>query len=463
MRCVYIVVKSGAAFLLPVLCAMTMLVGFAQGHDYYTTVPTLPTVKIGSGAEGATPASTVMGKEYSHTNWLEVYQGGGDPNLVNVDDHDASAAADPLQVVSWDGIAGRIGGNSGSVDAFDYGVPGFEYAYGQVDAIANSGDYLFSEVIANQATLLFSVTADIDQVSVLDGTIVEKAHVRFEDPFGPDAQSPGDIWAPFEAPPINVGPGPGVNHHLVMDVDALEVWGPEPPSHDILVAPCTVTEGYLPSGQPTADANRFSLDNDSVSGVSVWAYNGPANAVTSYISHAQIVEAVEFLFLGTDELRFEDAMREAIDVDGTMVHDVNVAEDGSTVWDVGDALLFTIDPADAVENEWQVLNSEGNPAGIAPMIDGGEIMVLKKIASGEGLGTFDISFLSHGGHLWNTAFNVKDTFGYYYEDVDALEAVGTLTGEITMAVSTQVPEPSTLLLMVFGLLGLTIGGRWRSR
>ena len=32
--------------------------------DYYTTVPFLPTAKI--GGEGATPARTVYGKEYSH-------------------------------------------------------------------------------------------------------------------------------------------------------------------------------------------------------------------------------------------------------------------------------------------------------------------------------------------------------------------------------------------------------------
>ena len=59
----------------------------------------------------------VYGKEYSHTDWFSVYHGLapyaiGDPNLVNVEDHDAFATPDPLQVVSWDGLAGRIGGNS---------------------------------------------------------------------------------------------------------------------------------------------------------------------------------------------------------------------------------------------------------------------------------------------------------------------------------------------------------------
>ena len=442
----------------------------AQAGDYYSAVPFLPTVSIGVDAEGATPVETVYGKEYSHTDWFSVYHGLppyaiGDPNLVNVEDHDAFASPDPLQVVSWDGKPGPIGGNSGSVDGFDYGVAGFNSQQGQVDALANHGDFLFRQVIRNEATLLFSVTADIDGSSVLppagsgsSAGIVAKAHVHFEDPAGPDALSPLDIWAGIEAPPAGPGAGPGVNHHVVEDLDALEVWGPEPPSHSNPSAPTPVIEGYIGGfpGANSADADRFSLDGDSASGTSVWAYNIAGGYVTSYVPHADIVAAVEELFLGPG-LRFDDETRHAIDVDGTMVQDVgDVPPTAAALWDPGDELLFSIDPVSG----GSVLDSSGTVLGPAPPIDGGEIMHLIKTAPGIGPGTFAISYLSHGGHPWDTAFDVKGTFGYYFEDIDALEAVGTLTGDIDI----PTPEPTSAMLALWAvaLVGSVVRRRRRS-
>lgn len=413
--------------------------------DYYTSVPYLPTVKIGKDAEGATPVEEVYGKEYSHTNWLGVAfppVGGppaGDPNLVNIDDHDAFGVSDPLQVVSWDGIAGGPEGNSGSVDGFDYGnSPGFNYPEGQVDALANRRDAIFRPLIRNEATLLFSVTGDATGPAAAP---VPKAHVHFEDPAGPDAASPGDVWAAIETGSAGTGPGPGVNHHPVADLDALEVWGPEPPSHENGDTP--VLEGYLGGigGPNTADADRFSLDLDAASGVSVWAYDIPTAFVSPWVLHAEIVSAVETLFLGPGG-RFDDETRRMIDVDGTMAQDVGDASPTAALWDVGDELLFTIDPI----LDGGAFDASGSPIA-APLIDGGEIMHLVKTAPGTGPGTFSISFLSHGGHLWDTAFDVAGTFGYLFEDVDALEAVGTLTGDTDI----PTPEPSTLLLTTFAL------------
>ena len=452
-----------------VAVAAVLLACTAQAGDYYSSVPFLPTVSIGVDSEGATPVETVYGKEYSHTDWFSVYHGLspyaiGDPNLVNVEDHDAFATPDPLQVVSWDGLPGRIGGNSGSVDAFDYGVPGFNYQEGQVDALANRGDFLFRQVTRNEATLLFSVTADIDISSVLppagsgsSAGILAKAHVHFEDPAGPDALSPLDIWAGIEAPPAGPGAGPGVNHHVVEDLDALEVWGPEPPSHDILVAPSPVKEGYIGGfpGSNTADADRFSLDGDVISGVSVWAYNIAGGYVTPYVPHGDIVAAVEELFLGPG-LRFDDATRRAIDVDATMVQDVgDVPATAAALWDPGDELLFSIDPVSG----GSILDASGAVVGAAPPIDGGEIMHLVKTAPGVGPGTFSISYLSHGGHLWDTKFDVRGTFGYYFEDIDALEAVGTLTGDTDI----PTPEPSSaaLALGAAAMVGAVVRRRRR--
>ena len=444
--CVEVGKLFAALLLLGVVChGEKILAG-----DYYTSVPFLPTVSIGVDSEGATPSDRAYGKEYSHTDWFTVYHSLGDPNVVNVEDHDAFAGADPLQMVSWDGIPGPIGGNSGSVDAFDYGVPGFNFPEGQVDAAANRSDFLFKQVTRNEATLLFSVTGDLDASSVLPpaGTgssagIVAKAHVHFEDPKGPDAMSPLDIWAGIEAPPAGPGGGPGVNHHVVEDLDALEVWGPEPPSHTDRLTP--VIEGYVGSAN-TADADRFSLDLDAASGVSVWAYDIPSKFVSPYIPHAEIVAAVEELFLGPG-FRFDDETRRSIDVDATMVRDLGEMPPGTAgaLWDPGDELLFSIDPlmgATAIDPTGAIFP--------APLIDGGEIMHLVKTAPGLGPGTFAISFLSHGGHLWDTAFPVAATFGYLFEDVDALEAVGTLTGDMDI----PTPEPTSLVLGLLSVIGL---------
>ncbi len=443
---------------------VALAAGTARAGDYYSAVPFLPTVSIGVDSEGATPVGKVYGKEYSHTDWFSVYHGLspypiGDPNLVNVEDHDAFASPDPLQVVSWDGLPGPIGGNSGSVDGFDYGVPGFNFQEGQVDALANHGDFLFRQVTRNEATLLFSVTGDIDGSSVLPPAgsgssvgIAAKAHVHFEDPAGPDALSPLDIWAGIEAPPAGPGTGPGVNHHVVEDLDALEVWGPEPPSHSRPDSPSPVVEGYIGGfpGSNTADADRFSLDGDSTSGTSVWAYNIAGGYVTSFIPHADIVAAVEELFLGPG-LRFDNDTRDAIDVDATMVRDLgDVPPTAAALWDPGDELLFSIDPIAG----GSVLDPGGTIVGAAPPIDGGEIMHLVKTAPGIGPGTFGISYLFHGGHPWDTAFDVKGTFGYYFEDVDALEAVGTLTGDTDI----PTPEPATAALALWAavLIGCVV-------
>jgi hypothetical protein len=456
-------------FVVAGLAAMALLVGEALAGDYYTSVPFLPSVKTGPDAEGATPVDKVYGKEYSHTDWFSVYHGFapypmGDPNLLNVEDHDAFAAPDPLQVVSWDGMPGRIGGNSGSVDAFDYSVTGFNYPDREVDALANHQDLLFQQVVRGDATLLFSVTGDLDASTVLppagsgsSAGIVAKAHVHWEAPAGPSAGLGfgHGIWAAIEAPPAGPGGGPGVNHHVVEDLDALEVWGPEPPSHNNPDNPTPVKEGYIGgfgAGANTADADRFSLDNDAANGgISVWAYSIPTGFVTPWIPQSEIVAAVEELFLGPGK-RFDDETRRQIDVDATMAQDLGIVSDTAPAsWGPGDELLFSIDP---ISGGSIVDSISGALLGPAMPIDGGEIMHLTKTAPGLGPGTFAISFLIHGGHPWNTAFPVATTFGYYYEDVDALEAVGTLTGETDI----PTPEPASLATI---LIGLVVGGLWR--
>jgi hypothetical protein len=425
----------------------TIFTASAEARHYYNKVPPLGSVTVGATGTGATPANTVPGKEYSHHDWLSVQTTGGNPNVVSTADHDAFGVVDPLQVVSWDGISPNTRvPNSGSDNAFDYGSGGFNLQNGQVDALANQRDALFRQVILNQASLLFSTTGDLDASTILPtpaggGTVVYKAHVHWEDPVGGHGE-----WADIEAPGIGTGAGPGVNHHVVLDLDSLEVWGPEPPSHDDPANPTPVVEGFVGgfgNGPRTADADRFSLDVDSGSTTSVWAYNSLSNSVLPWIPHSEIVAAVEMLFLGPG-LRFDDESRRNIDVDAIMARDLNIqSQTAPPAWDPGDELLFSIDPVSG----GRILNPNGGDMGAAPPIDGGEIMHLVKTAPGPGPGTFAISYLKHGGHTWDTLFPVATTFGYRFEDVDALEAVGTLTGDHDV----PTPEPASAVLFLIGL------------
>lgn len=65
----------------------------------------------------------------------------------------------------------------------------------------------------------------------------------------------------------------------------------------------------------------------------------------------------------------------------------------------GDEIIFSVD---AIEG----------------FLDGGEIFVYDQ-------STGNSNFLKHGGHLWDTSFDVMGTFGTASENINALEAVGT--------------------------------------
>ena len=179
---------------------------------------------------------------------------------------------------------------------------------------------------------------------------------------------------------------PVIDQDGVSDVDGLEVWGPE----------------------GSDDANRYSLIGDpapavGASRISVWAYNPPS---APYITAAQIAAAIVH-----EELESE------IDLDAMMIYDIG----GDDTFGLGDSIMFSIAPISYVGGAF----------------DGGEIWVW---TSG-GLA----SFLNHGGHLWDTAFDVKGTFGLtgnYAENVNALEAVS------------YIPEPVSLIFFGTGIVGV---------
>ena len=119
---------------------------------------------------------------------------------------------------------------------------------------------------------------------------------------------------------------------------------------------------------------------------------------------------LQFGFGGTGPLFGQ--LVELMDVDATMAS--------------GEQLLYSIAPLPL---------SQFDPA--LPDFDGGEIFVY----DGPGTAT---RFLRHGGHDWDTAFDVVATFanlGVMSENINALEAVAT-------------PEPASCILMLLAAVGL---------
>lgn len=179
-----------------------------------------------------------------------------------------------------------------------------------------------------------------------------------------------------------------------LDTDALEIWG----------------------GDNADDAHRYSLAGDpfvqtpaAALKVAVWEYDEAGNTSLPHTFTTDLAAAMDLQAggPGVGGLLWGQLV-ELMDVDAIMVF--------------GKEVLFSIRP----------LQVPGTPI----VFDGGEIFVYKNAAT-------PTKYLDHGGHLWDTAFDVMGTFHLQHENVDALEAAATF-----------VPEPATCALAALGMLGL---------
>jgi hypothetical protein len=254
-------------------------------------------------------------------------------------DVDQAAALDPLQNLYTEPPENV--GTQTPVNTYDFGTTG------QVDALANPGDAMFSYLIADKANLLVSFQGDPGVNAVW-----------FETP------APGVRGVQWTHAHLDAG---GVVLTPTRELDALEVWGPV---------------GF-------DDAYFFSMQG-APGGFSVFWWNRQTGAIGQFISQPTIYAACAFLgYVGPD----------TVDVDGLMVYEW-CGNNADHIWNDGDRIIFSID-------------SLGN-------WDGGEIVVLENRAA-PALDT--CYFLNHGGHLWNTAFDVRANFaGVNTENIDAIEA-----------------------------------------
>lgn len=369
----------------------------------YTPV-SLPPGATPSIGPGLITPDLVFGKEYSHDI-----------------DEEIGGVADPQQVIAWDGI----GGTANGVD-FSGTRPNYQNE-DQVDAIAHHRDGLFRQLREDRAHLVFShddmisvypggpaagggftpgaLVPSAGPITTSGGAVIGGAgELSYELAGAFSPPSTQGLWA--EQKVINGMP-------LPVDVDGVELWGPEP-AFD-------------------ADADKYSLQIDGFSGtaagpgVSVWNGSG-----TPYISQATIVAAVTSLLgplSGSEVLPFPTFIdgQDVINVDALMVSD-SVGEidsfDRDPTGAPGDQIIFSVqqilDPTDA----------DGYYA------TGSELFVLDA--------TLGVSYLEHGGHLWDHTYALSNFVlpatlvdGYGVMDINAIEAVGEVV----------VPEPAAALLM----------------
>ncbi|MCA9240062.1 MAG: hypothetical protein KDA37_07680 [Planctomycetales bacterium] len=381
------------------LLAATLCAPQSYAAAPYSPVPVVGPPTVGPGVVAP---RHVYGKEFSHDIDLSIALGGPDPQ----------------QVINWDGVGGVI-------DGIDYsGATPFEL---QVDAIANQRDALFRNVMRDDAHLVYSID---DMITVYTGGGPAPFSIPHAGPITllPSGQTIGgsgevsmEMAGAFAPPSTHLlwASQPEVSKMpLPEDVDGLELWGPEP---------VKVEEGGVFIG----DADKFSQELDSVSGVSVWNASG-----SPYVFHPMIVSAVESLlgpipftaFLPYDQ----QEGRNAINLDALMVLDSAGRPDefdleflpplSEDLTDQAGRPLDFNEHRDTIIFSIRQIIDPIDPDGY--YATGSELFVLDSLSGA--------SFLVHGGHVWDQAYALSE-LGFKLDDqedvrgvldINALEAIG---------------------------------------
>lgn len=331
--------------------------------------PLTKTVVPAVGPEIPRP-DQVPGKEYSSENDTSSL-----PTGVTLDDQ---------QNTMWNG--------KGGVDnTFDYNNNDAtsHSPQQQVDELANVRDALFHAARTNNAAILFSTRVD-DNGGGIDYGAPSNGCAQ-GDPICSEAID-GTVrtWATWPQVDKNWNNPTTDPNGLLKNLDALEVWAPDPPN---AMPPGELTnQGNGTAADGIDDANRFTLFDDSANNCAIFAGTGPG--ANCYATHDEIAAL------------FPGVASSLIDIDGLMVFD-EVGDTSS--FDIGDWLMFSL---------WPIAGQAGFDVGDA-------VYVWQKGAQW--------TYLDHGDHLW--------TNNWLGLNIDALEAVAT-------------PEPSSIMLFALGLASM---------
>jgi hypothetical protein len=179
-----------------------------------------------------------------------------------------------------------------------------------------------------------------------------------------------------------------------VDTDGLELWG----------------------GDNNDDSDRYSLIGDpplaGIGKVAVWGFTPPGGPSVPHTTTSDLAAAIDLQYGG-------------IGVGGPYWSQLVELMDVDAIMTFGPQITFSIRPL-----------SFGVPSPIGPILvvfDGGEIFEYDDPST-------PTRYLDHGGHFWDTVFDVMGTFNLNSENIDAIEGVAS------------VPEPGCALLLVMGLM-----------
>ena len=323
----------------------------------------------------------VPGKEVSFGN-LTAQEG----------DRDQLFASAPGQAVFFDGV--NILPQSGLRNSHFYGNL-------QVDALSNIGDALFYPIRENTTNLLFSVQND------RWGNAIFAEHPNGGISLWSNTNGVvGNFFSSFGSLVVNGNPSsvidPNPSYPLtstghLIDVDGLEVWGPEPSALGLNMIPPSGTD------DPNYDASVFSPEGDGPFSVSC------VDPLSNCIKYTQLELANA---IGRADLA------SLIDVDGLMTYlSSDVDAEGKNFLE----MHFSIRPIDVFDGA-EIWTWNGQPGTLATP-------------------------LMHGGHLWNTAFNLRQTLIDQGFPDPGLSNSGAEVNLDAMEAASAVPGP----LPVFGL------------
>jgi hypothetical protein len=269
----------------------------------------------------------------------------------------------------------------------------------QVDALANKNDMYFEELVSDRVSLLFSVENDkfgqsifakqpkpLVDIPFSDAVLWSRSEGVFGDKihgYGPLVVG-GDTSKVIDPQPVY----PITKTNNLVDLDALDVWGPE---------------GGFVDQHEFSNANCFSPVGDTLYGqsASIFCDEGDIGLIP-LISQLDIARAIGI----------PDPLAPLIDVDALMASNRRTN------------FLFSVRP----------LNRYDYDGGLS--LDGAEVWVLYTY------GGLYAHPLNHGGHRWDTAFNLRQ---YLIDQGFGDMGIPGQPGDVNLDALEAVPGPLPIL------------------